>query len=96
MMWGGIAMNLGVHGSKARMKHRPPRQKLIDEQVDMCSDFVEAAARGLMPGPSEAVTRGENCDARWLRPSALLAPVRWFYHQGDWLTKRKIRMFTVG
>jgi len=26
MVWGGIAMNLGVHGTKARMMPRPPCQ----------------------------------------------------------------------
>ena len=48
---------------------RPPA-KLVDRRANRkrCNDFVEAAAKGFYAGTSEAVTRGENCDARWLAP----------------------------
>ena len=60
----------------------------------MRSDFADATARGLNAGTSEAVTRGENCDARWLRhflsrqtATRVTRPLRWSYQQGHWLAK---------
>jgi len=63
--------------------------KLIDRRANTkrCNDFAEGNCKRGYAGTSEAVTRGEDCDARWLGSSpsrqrlhASLAPSDGYHH----------------